>query len=255
MSIDTTTTTTIASSTSTTLDTIANTFITDNNDDEEDNDHENVKKLIDINQFDSEQTFETNPADLFTESDKVNNNDKVVESLQRKLSIDSKELYDISSNWDLKTFLSKSSEQRNDVDVLIMSDAGKPIYCYSGRQDITTLMGVCVALVNFVMKTQNDNLRTIRTRNGLNINFSIRSPLVIVVVCRQQACFDEKTLINQVHAQIISTITLKKLKSIFQKAPTYDLKRIIHSKYFILFYYLILIYLFLKKMTLKRWIF
>lgn len=120
--------------------------------------------------------------------------------------------------------------QYSDIDVLIMSEAGKPIYCYSDREDHTTLMGVCVALLNFVLKTQNDNLRSIHTRTGLHINFAHRSPLVIVVVCRQHSCFDEQTLINQIHAQIITTTTLQMLKSIFQKAPTYDMKRGINSK-------------------------
>ncbi len=120
--------------------------------------------------------------------------------------------------------------QYPDIDVLIMSEAGKPIYCYSDRADHTTLMSVCVALLNFVLKTQNDNLRSIHTRTGLHINFAHRSPLVIVVVCRQHSCFDEQTLINQIHAQIITTTTLQMLKSIFQKAPTYDMKRGINSK-------------------------
>lgn len=116
------------------------------------------------------------------------------------------------------------------IDVLIMSEAGKPIYCHSDREDAITLMGVCVTLVNYVLKTQNDQLKSIHTRSGMHINFCVRSPLVMVVVCSQHSCFDQQTLINQVHAQVISTITLKKLKSIFQQAPTYDLKRIIHSK-------------------------
>lgn len=119
--------------------------------------------------------------------------------------------------------------QYPDIDVLIMSEAGKPIYCYSDRADHTTLMSVCVALLNFVLKTQNDNLRSIHTRTGLHINFAHRSPLVIVVVCRQHSCFDEQTLINQIHAQIITTTTLQMLKSIFQKAPTYDMKRGINT--------------------------
>lgn len=117
-----------------------------------------------------------------------------------------------------------------DIEVFIMSEAGKMIYCYTEREDAITLMGVCVALVNFVLKTQNDILRSIKTRNGLHINFAVRSPLVIVVVARQHSCFDVGTLINQINAQIITTITLKSLKSVFQQAPTYDLKRLIHSK-------------------------
>lgn len=140
--------------------------------------------------------------------------------------------------------------QYPDIDVLIMSEAGKPIYCYSDREDHTTLMGVCVALLNFVLKTQNDNLRSIHTRTGLHINFAHRSPLVIVVVCRQHSCFDEQTLINQIHAQIITTTTLQMLKSIFQKAPTYDMKRGINSKFScFLFTYFIFILFFSQRIS------
>lgn len=116
------------------------------------------------------------------------------------------------------------------VDVFIMSEAGKPIYCYSEREDVITLMGVCIALLNYVLKTQNDQLRSIHTKNGLHINFAHRPPILIVVVCREHSCFDEQTLINQINAQIVLTITLKSLKSVFQQAPTYDLKRLIHSE-------------------------
>lgn len=135
-----------------------------------------------------------------------------------------------TTSWVLKGNHSRSIEQFGPVDVLIMSEAGKPIYCYSDREDVTTLMGVCVALVNFVFKTQNDHLKSINLSNGLQINFSVRPPLIIVVVCRRNSCFDEQTLINQIHAQIVTTMTLKSLKHVFQQAPTYDLKRVIHSK-------------------------
>lgn len=126
-----------------------------------------------------------------------------------------------------------SKESSQSIDVLIMSESGKPIYCYTNRPDAITLMGVCVALVNFVIKTQNDTLVSMRTRNGLYISFAIRTPLVIVVASRQHSCFDQQTLINQINAQIISTITLKSLKSVFKQAPTYDLKRFIHSKFIV----------------------
>ncbi|UXI16593.1 hypothetical protein NH340_JMT02536 [Sarcoptes scabiei] len=189
-----------------------------------------------------QKEFEANPIDcdtqsisILSESNELNNNDEQKHSHQQEelFADNGKTSFDDHQNdWNLQNFLNESARLRNDIDVLIMSEAGKPIYCYSRREDVTTLMGVCVALINFVMKSQNDHLKTIRTSNGLNIHFAVRSPLVIVVVCRRSICFDEQTLINQIYAQIISTITLKKLKSIFKQAPTYDLRRIIHMNDF-----------------------
>lgn len=167
---------------------------------------QNVPKMIN-DQLNQERTCVEHTT---KSSENIHNNDDDGESKKQQLS---KRIYP-------------------EIDVLIMSEAGKPIYCYSDRDDVITLMGVCVALVNFVLKTQNDNLRSIHTRSGLHINFALRPPLIIVVVCRQHSCFDENTLINQINAQIISTITLKSLKSVFQQAPTYDLKRLIHSNEF-----------------------
>lgn len=228
-------------STTTTTKSTCNITITNN---EDDNPIELSRSLSNSNdsssKHDSSNLNRNEPIFIESDGQNVNKNlvdeDMVAKSFESKLSIQSNDNIEemtVSNDWNLKTFLHESSIHRNDIDVLIMSEAGKPIYCYSRRQDVTTLMGVCVALINYVIKTQNDQLKMIRTKNGLNINFAVRSPLVIVVVCRQSICFDQYTLINQIHAQIVSTITLKKLKSIFQQAPTYDLKRIIHSMFFV----------------------
>lgn len=166
------------------------------------------------------------------------------QSFQTNFNVDTTtECRKLSNSWKWKHIFDENNVDCEPVDVFIMSEAGKPIFCYSEREDVITLMGVCVALVNYVFNTQNDHLKSINTLNGLHINFSVRPPLIIVVISRRHSCFDDQTLINQIHAQIVSTITLKSLKTVFQKVPTYDLKRVIHSK-LIQFYYNLSIFYF-----------
>ena len=114
-----------------------------------------------------------------------------------------------------------------DFDVLVISESGKPVYCYSRREDHVTLMGVCVALINFMENTQNDTIRHIHTRTGLRISFSHKPPLILCVVFRVNIGIDGSVLINQVNAQIISILTSKTLKSVFEQRPTFDLKRLL----------------------------
>ena len=113
------------------------------------------------------------------------------------------------------------------LDVFVLSESGKPVYCYSRREDSVTLMGVCVALINVMENTQNDTIRHILTRTGLRITFSHKSPLFYCVVYRINTGVDASVIINQVNAQIISILTSKTLKSVFEQRPTFDLKRLL----------------------------
>jgi hypothetical protein len=114
-----------------------------------------------------------------------------------------------------------------ELDVFVMSESGKPVYCYTRREDSVTLMGVCVALINFVEQTLNDSMRSINTSSGLQITFSVKTPLIFVVISRINSGIDASILINQVNAQIISILTSKTLKSVFIQRPTFDLKRLL----------------------------
>ena len=121
----------------------------------------------------------------------------------------------------------KVDQKSHDFDVFVISESGKPVYCYSRREDGVTLMGVCVALINFMENTQNDTIRHIHTGSGLRITFSHKPPLIIVVVYRMSTGIDGSVVINQVNAQIISILTAKTLKSVFEQRPTFDLKRLL----------------------------
>jgi len=115
----------------------------------------------------------------------------------------------------------------DEVDVFVMSESGKPVYCYSRREDSITLMGVCVALIHVVDSVHNDTVRHIQTTSGLRITFSHKPPLIICLVFRVNSGVDSSILVNQVNAQIVSILTAKTLKSVFEQRQTFDLKRLL----------------------------
>jgi len=112
-------------------------------------------------------------------------------------------------------------------DVFVLSESGKPVYCFSKREDIITLLPLCQALVNCFQETLKDSLRFVTTTSGLVITFSVRSPLIIVILTHCNCGVDPNILINQVNAQIVSVITEKTLRSVFEQRPTFDFRRLL----------------------------
>lgn len=122
-----------------------------------------------------------------------------------------------------------SSKHRDRLELLILSEAGKPIYSYSKRDDIVTLMPLCSALINYANKVQKETLHSMQTSDNLMISFTSRSPLVIIVIHELNSFVDALLLVEQVEAQIISIITAKTLRSVFEERPTFDLKKLLYG--------------------------
>lgn len=118
---------------------------------------------------------------------------------------------------------------KNRFEVLIMSEAGKPIYSYTKRDDAVTLMPLCSTLINYARKTQNETLHSMRTPDSLMINFFTRSPLILIVIHEVDASVDALVLVEQIEAQIISILTAKTLRTVFEERPTFDLKRLLYG--------------------------
>lgn len=114
-------------------------------------------------------------------------------------------------------------------EVLIMSEAGKLIYTYSNREDATDLMPLCTALINYAQKAQNETLNSMKTSDNLVINFTTRSPLIIVVIHEEHSFVDPLVLVEQVEAQVVSILTAKALRAVFEERPTFDLKRLLYG--------------------------
>lgn len=117
--------------------------------------------------------------------------------------------------------------KRDYLEIFVLSEFGKPIYCHNKRDDQITLLPLCQALINYFNDTQNDNLKYVLLKSGLKITFSAKSPLIVVVINHQFSGLDSNLIINQIYAQIISTVTNKTLKSVFQQSATFDLRRLL----------------------------
>ncbi|KAG9509178.1 Tubby-related protein 3 [Fragariocoptes setiger] len=114
-------------------------------------------------------------------------------------------------------------------ELFIMSESGKPIYSYSRRDDVITLMPVCQALLSFAKKSQRDTLKSITISSQVRINFFIRTPLIIIVVDKLNTFLDPLSLITQMEAQIVSVLTSETLKTVFQRHPTFDLRKLLQG--------------------------
>lgn len=114
-------------------------------------------------------------------------------------------------------------------ELLIMSEAGKPIYSFSKREDAVTLMPLCSTLINYARKVQKETLMSMKTSDNLMISFAPRSPLIIIVIYEENSNVDPMILVDQVEAQVVSILTAKTLRSLFEERPTFDLKRLLYG--------------------------
>lgn len=125
---------------------------------------------------------------------------------------------------------SKADESVRDyLEIFILSESGKPIYCYNKRDDEATLLPLCQALMNYFSNTQNDTLKYVLFKSGLKVTFSAKSPLALIVVNHQYSGVDSNLIISQLYAQIISTLTKKTLKSVYEQSAKFDLRRLLGS--------------------------
>lgn len=133
-------------------------------------------------------------------------------------NVDEGEVFDIQ----------KSTVQKERFELLVLSEAGKPIYSFSKREDAVTLMPLCSTLLNYAKKAQKETLISMKTSDNLMISFTTRSPLIVIVIY-DTPYVDPQILVEQVEAQIISILTAKTLKSVFDDRPTFDLKRLLYG--------------------------
>lgn len=134
-----------------------------------------------------------------------------------------------ASEEDRQIILKRLSDHDDRFELLVFSEAGKPIYSYSRRDDAVTLMPLCSALIDYAKKTQNEMLKSMKTSDNLMINFTTRKPLIIIVIHDCNSYIDPVIVVDQVEAQIISILTAKTLKSVFEERMTFDLKRLLYG--------------------------
>lgn len=129
----------------------------------------------------------------------------------------------------VKDVLRYCERRKERFELLVLTEAGKPVYSYTKREDAVTLMPLCSALIDYAKKAQKETLKFLTTSDGLVINFATKPPLTIIVIHEVNSYVDPRLLVERVEAQIISILTAKTLQSVFEDRPTYDLKRLLYG--------------------------
>uniref|UniRef100_A0A1I8Q8Z9 Vacuolar fusion protein MON1 homolog n=1 Tax=Stomoxys calcitrans TaxID=35570 RepID=A0A1I8Q8Z9_STOCA len=113
--------------------------------------------------------------------------------------------------------------------IFILSEAGKPIYSLHGNEDkLAILFGIIQALVSFVENSQ-DVITSIRAK-GILFVFMVKSNLIFVAASRSSMSVSQLQMqLNDVHNQILSTLTYSQLSKIFRQRKNFDLRRLLEG--------------------------
>lgn len=111
--------------------------------------------------------------------------------------------------------------------IFILSTAGKPIYSLHGNEDkLVTHFGIMQALMSFVQSTE-DTIKSIHA-NGRKFVFLVRNPLILVAVCRTTYSVQQIQMqLTDVFNQIVSTLTLSTMLTIYEKRKSFDFRRLL----------------------------
>ncbi|XP_073820743.1 vacuolar fusion protein MON1 homolog [Musca autumnalis] len=113
--------------------------------------------------------------------------------------------------------------------IFILSEAGKPIYSLHGNEDkLAILFGIIQALVSFVENSQ-DAITSIKAKD-VQFVFMVKSNLIFVAASRTHLSVAQLQMqLNDVHNQIISTLTYSQLTKIFNQRKNFDLRRLLEG--------------------------
>ena len=91
-----------------------------------------------------------------------------------------------------------------------------------------SLAAVCQAISNFFADSSNgDQLKCINSLSGLKVTFCLKRPLILILVSHRLAPIDPQLILSQAFAQMVSILTLKQLRTMYQIRPTFDLRSIL----------------------------
>ncbi|CAF1168930.1 unnamed protein product [Adineta steineri] len=110
--------------------------------------------------------------------------------------------------------------------VFILSENGKPVFTRYGDEDqLVTLTAVMETLVSFAEITQSSQLNYLKA-GRCRIAFLHKEPLIFVLVTHKNEhsiCLLQQ--LTYIYHQIISTLTLSRIKQKFIHQPNFDLRR------------------------------
>lgn len=187
---------------------------------------EKLKEMIRQNEdlvlTNSGSPTESQETDNTTDGNSVNNN---IESTADKDNLlASSESY---PDW----YKNEWKEHRKHV--FILSSSGKPIYTrYGDADDQASLFGTLLTLSQFLHHSQQDTLRCMKAGRH-KVVFLSREHVVLVIATHSPANLMPEPVhslllqLTYVYNQVVSILTLSRLKSIYEQRPNYDLRRLL----------------------------
>ncbi len=112
---------------------------------------------------------------------------------------------------------------------LVILPFDSDLFRYGDEDQLVTLMGVMQTLVSFTEITNSSQLKYIKAGRS-RIAFLHKEPLVLVIVTHtneHSICLHQQ--LTYTYHQIISTLTLSRIKRIFSDKPNFDLRRWLSS--------------------------
>ncbi|CAF1576591.1 unnamed protein product, partial [Adineta steineri] len=110
--------------------------------------------------------------------------------------------------------------------LFVLSENGKPVFTrYGDEEHLITLVGVIQTLVSFSELTDSNQLNYIKA-GRCRITFLHKEPLIFVLICHTNEhpiCLAQQ--LTYTYHQIISTLTLSRIKHKFTIQPNFDLRR------------------------------
>ncbi|CAF1114576.1 unnamed protein product [Rotaria sordida] len=110
--------------------------------------------------------------------------------------------------------------------LFILSENGKPVFTrYGDDEHLVTLMGVMQTLVSFSELTDSNQLNYIKA-GRCRITFLHKEPLIFILISyinEHPICLTQQ--LTYTYHQIISTLTLSRIKQKFTIQPNFDLRR------------------------------
>ncbi|CAF1342954.1 unnamed protein product [Rotaria sp. Silwood1] len=172
----------------------------------------------------SESPTPSPPPTIIDSSNNISIDDDIITNVTDSISTNSIDEQHLNQNSDDESYINLLKSRVKHV--FVMSENGKPVFTRYGDEDqLVTLMGVMQTLVSFAELTESSQLNYLKAGRS-RIAFLHKEPFVFVLVTytnEHSICLLQQ--LTYVYHQIISTLTLSRIKQKFIVQPNFDIRR------------------------------
>ncbi|CCH61796.1 hypothetical protein TBLA_0F02570 [Henningerozyma blattae CBS 6284] len=130
------------------------------------------------------------------------------------------------------TSISNESDLKNfEKNFFILSMTGKPIYwLYGNSKQITSYMAITNMIVSYFNINKNSNIKMIELPNkNIKFVFLNKSPIILMSVSKiNEKKFEIINQLDFLYSYLLSIITERQLKKLFQKRSNFDLRNFLN---------------------------